>query len=201
MKNKEFSRNNLFKFYYISPLFKRYCRFGLWFGSLEEFNNIRYCEKYLQEYARSRIKNNLLCYVETSSDLTLAIDYYIIKFLESRFFCYINLHFLLCFYNNSFLFSFVKSKIKIETFVNYYYENFLEKKLEKDFLSYVIKSTNILGQNFSKVYLKKEINKLKKTKSLKKNIQILFESTDSFGSFKRKKESIGFHSTLNVVYK
>nr|YP_009073526.1 hypothetical protein ScloMp23 [Scytosiphon lomentaria]AIQ78547.1 hypothetical protein ScloMp23 [Scytosiphon lomentaria] len=222
MKKKEFSKNNLSKFYYISPLFKKYCRLGLWFGSLEEFNNIRYCEKYLQEYVRSTIKKNLLGCTFLFSCPSKLSDVFIIKFLESRFFFYINFHFLLCFYNNSFLSSFVKSKLKIEIFVDSYYDKFIKEKLEKDFIFCIIKSTNIFGQNFVKSCLtnqhffclergnmqkkdKKKIKSLNKSVLIsyteKQNIQTLFESTNFFYSFKRKRESIGLHNTLNSVYK
>nr|YP_009072549.1 hypothetical protein PefaMp22 [Petalonia fascia]AIQ78507.1 hypothetical protein PefaMp22 [Petalonia fascia] len=216
MKNKEFSKNNLSKFYYSSLLFKKYCKYGLWFGSLEEFNNIRYCEKYLQKKIYFSIKNNLFRNLEPSSYLSPLINYNIIKFLDSRFLRYISFHFLLSFYNNSFLFPFVKSKTKIETFVNNYYQAYLQDKLEKDFLDCLAKSTNNFLFNFTEIVLPNSFfyvsikisNSCNKNNSVKlytkkKDIQKLFDSINSvdfFVSLKEKKKSIGIHHTVNIVF-
>ena len=216
MKNKEFRKNNLSKFYYSSPLFKKYCKYGLWFGSLEEFNNIRYCEKYLQKYIFFSIKNNLFRNLELPSYLRLLINYNIIKFLDSRVLCYISLHFLLSFYNNSFLSPFVKSKTKIEIFINNYYQVYLQEKLEKDFLACLAKSTNKFLSNFSEIVLPNSFfyvsikisnycnkNNSVKLYTQKKDIEKLFDSIDYldfFVSLKDKKKSIGTHCTVNIVF-
>lgn len=230
MKKKEFSKTNLSKFYKSSPLFKKYCGLGLWFGSLEEFNNIRYCEKYLQKYTRALIKHKLLRDVNLISCSNLIKNAHFVKFLESGFLRYTDSHFLLIFHENSFLFSLAKSKTKIETFVNSYHQTYLKDELEKDLLSCILKPTQGFMFSFSETHLinfriysllKKydfciknrntlknqsisEYNKIYLKLLKKKDIQLLFESLESIGlfdSFKEKKESVGPHCTANIVIK
>nr|AZJ13616.1 hypothetical protein Pbin_030 [Endarachne binghamiae] len=205
MKNKEFSKNNLPKFYYKSTLFKRYNKYGLWFGSVEEFNNITYCEKYLQKRICLSIKNSLLNNVDQISYLNLLTNHNIIKFLDSKFLCYIDFHFLLSFYNNFFLFSSMKSKRKIEIFTDNYYQAYFKDNLEKDFLACLMKTINNFHFDSAGTVLIETNNSCKKDKSLNlriKNVDILrlFDSIKFFESFKSKK-SIGIHKTTNTAFK
>ena len=206
MQDKEFSKNNLCQFYYDCPLFKKYCELGLWFGSFEEYKNIKYCEEYLQKYIYFFLLNrNLLKYQR------LVTDPHFIKFLDSRFFCHINSHFLIAFYKNSFLFSFPRSKLKIEIFVENYFQIYLQEKLEKEFLTCVIKFTNKFTFNFAELYSSSfcldslfRTNLyynffLNKRLKLKKNdIQLLFESNKFFNNFSEKKKSIGLHNSVII---
>ena len=44
MKNKEFDKDSLNKLYYSCPLFKKYCKLGLWFGSIENLQGRSHLE-------------------------------------------------------------------------------------------------------------------------------------------------------------
>nr|YP_009092620.1 hypothetical protein CopeMp22 [Colpomenia peregrina]AIR12200.1 hypothetical protein CopeMp22 [Colpomenia peregrina] len=142
MKKKELSKNSLLKFYYSCPLFKKYYDLGLWFGDFNEYQNIKYCEKYLQKYIYISLQNIFLKNNRYTLYLTLIKSTRFIKFIESGVFCYINSHFLLSFYENSFIGSFPKSRLKIEIFIENYFKLYLQEKLVKDFLVCQLKSVN-----------------------------------------------------------
>ena len=187
--NEEFNENSLLKFYYSCPLFKKYCKEGLWFGSFEEYENIKYCEKYLRKYTYTFLQNNKLF-----KSGSLNLDPYFKKFIKSGFFRHINSHFLKAFFGNSFLFSFPKSKLKIEKFVENYFHIYLKEKLEKELLVSLIKSMYrftfiILSKNELDFSLEKNLC----SKSNKeKDIQILFESNTFFDTFNDKKRVLEY---------
>lgn len=215
MKQKEFSKNSLLKFYYSCPLFKKYCKLGLWFGSFEEYKNIRYCEKYLREYTCFILQENNL-FIHQS----LSKDPYFKKFLHSGFFCCIDSHFLKAFYKNSFLYFSPKSKLRIKNFVENYFQKYLKGKLKKKLLIYAIKHTNKFMFSFLESHTKNlyfyyffKINKcykfvLKNNKNIKsvsflnkkRDIQILFEHNTFLCDFNEKKKSIGSYNSIDIVF-
>ena len=197
INNKEFNKNSLLKFYYGCPLFKKYCKQGLWFGSFDEYKNIKYCEKYLQKYTYIFLQKNDLFRSQSFN-----LDPYFIKFTHSVFFRHINSHFLIAFYENSFLCFSSRSKLRIERFVEVYFHIYLKKKLEEEILVSLTKSINRFTfnfTNFSKNKLCCKSNK-KKYKVKKKDVQILFESNKFFSTFSEKKRSIGLHNGVNIVF-
>ena len=195
MKNKEFDKDSLNKLYYSCPLFKKYCKLGLWFGSIEEYKNIKYCEKYLQMYTYALFQNNNLF---KDDDLILNPNF--VKFIHSEFFYHVNSHFLIAFYENSFLSSFPESKIKIEIFVEDYFRIYLQEKFKKEFLLQRIKFINKFAFNFADYFYSDSVfvclssinsNRsfiIKSKLTEKKDIQLLFERDNFFSCFSKKKK-------------
>ena len=114
-------------------IFKKYNEYNLWFGSFGEYANIKYCKKYIQKYIYCWIHIFLLERFSLFFVRFLYRSPCFIKFIESGFLKYLDYDFLLLFHNNCFSFD-LKGKQKIRVFVKSYFQSFLEKRLEKDFL-------------------------------------------------------------------
>lgn len=141
LKKERNSKDSLINSYYSCALFKKYYQYDLWFDSLGEYNNIKYCKNYFQKYIYCWIHNFLLEHFNFSLVIFLYKSPCFIKFVDSGFFKYLDFHFLLLFSKNSFSFD-LMGKQKIKVFVESYFETFLKRGLEKDILILVIKALN-----------------------------------------------------------
>lgn len=159
MLKKRRSENDLVNLYYSCILFKKYFQYNLWFGSFGEYDNIKYCNKYIQIYVYCWINIFLLQRFSLSLVIFLYKSFCFIKFVESGFFNYLNYHFLLSFYNNCFTFD-LKGKQRIKVFVKFYFYIFLKSRLEKDILTLV---TKVINDYFLYVLVKHLIKRLKDT--------------------------------------
>lgn len=157
LKKNRCSENDLVNFYYSCMLFKKYDQYNLWFGTFGEYDNIKYCEKYLQQSIYRWIHIFLLQRFNLFFVLFLYKSPCFMKFVESGFLKYLDYHFLLLFYNNSFTFN-LKGKQKIKIFVKFYFQNSLKKRLEKDLLILV---TNAINEITLNVLIKHLTNRLK----------------------------------------
>lgn len=138
MLKRNGSVNDLKFFCYSCVLFRKYYQYDLWLGSFGEYNNIKYCRKYIQLYMYWRINIFLLQRFNFFVIVLLYKSFGFVKFVESGVFKYFDYHFLLLFYNNCFSFD-LKGKYQIKVFVNLYFQNFVKKRLEKEILLLVIK--------------------------------------------------------------
>lgn len=190
LKKNRCSENDLANFYYSCVLFKKYYQYNLWFGTFGEYDNIKYCKKYLQQSIYRWIHIFLLQRFNLFFIIFLYKSPCFIKFIESRFLKYLDYHFLLLFYNNCFTFD-LKGKQKIKIFAEFYFQNFLKKRFKKDLLILVPNAINEITLN---VLTKHLTNRLKDIQIymewLRLNEKILFKLV----SIKNKKEVyfIGF---------
>ena len=141
LKKKNDSKNDSVNFYYSCVLFKKYDQYNLWFGDFGEYNNIKYCKKYIQKYIYCWISIFLLQHFSPSFVIVLYKNPRFIKFVDSGFFKHLNYHFLLTFYNNRFSFN-SEGKKQIRVFVISYFQIFLKRHLGKDLLFLLIKVIN-----------------------------------------------------------
>lgn len=151
-REKTYGKNDLVESYFKCPLFKKYCQYNFWFGSFNEYNNIKYCKKYINQYIRLSIENFILQHFSLSILFVLYSSPRFTKFVESGFFKYLNFHFLLLFYNNCFNCS-LKDKKLIEKFVHEYFKIYVKNHLKQDLLICINKSLHELSSNSFKLHL------------------------------------------------
>lgn len=159
MVKKNASDNDLVKFCYSCVLFKKYYQYNLWFGSFDEYKNIEYCKKYIQQYLYYWIYFFLLQRLSLSFFILLYRSPCFIKFVEFGFFKYLDYHFLLLFHNNHFTFD-SKGKQKINSFIKSYFQKFLKKSFKKDLLVLVTKEINKIILNILLKYVTKRLKSI-----------------------------------------
>lgn len=130
MVKEKGSANDLAKLYYGCPLFKKYCRHNFWRGNAHEYNDLRYCRKYIYKCTQVLILRYMLQYFSLPFILVLYTSPCFIKFTKSGFIRYLDFHFLLLFYNHSFF----SSSIGIKAFIEKYFEKYIREGLKKDLL-------------------------------------------------------------------
>ncbi len=151
-KEKTYGKNDLIEFYFKCPLFKKYCQYNLWFGSFNEYVNIKYCKKYIHRYIRLSIEKFVLQHFNLSILFVLYASPRFTKFVKSGVFKYLDFHFLLLFYNNCFNCS-LKNKKTIENFVHEYFKKYVKNVFIQDLLICIDKSIDELPSNSFKLHL------------------------------------------------
>nr|QWK44215.1 hypothetical protein [Akkesiphycus lubricus] len=138
-KAKKHSENDLSKYYDSCPIFKKYCQFDLWSEDFCEYDNIKYCEFYISLYTYAFTRRFLLNNFSPSCLAVLYTSPFLIKFIRSGFFKYIDFNFLSLFHDNCFFYPRGSGR-DIEIFVEEYFKKYIKIKFEEDILACLIKS-------------------------------------------------------------
>nr|YP_009549887.1 hypothetical protein Cloka_032 [Cladosiphon okamuranus]AYW52601.1 hypothetical protein Cloka_032 [Cladosiphon okamuranus] len=187
---KKPSKDDLVHFSYSCVVSKKYHQYDLWFGSIDEYKDIKYCKRYIEKYLYFWIHFSLLEGFSLNFVRLLCNSPYFIKFLKSGFFKYFDYHFLLSFHNNYFIFD-LKDKQRLKTFVNLYFQNNLKKRFENDLFLVIIKALNEL---FSK-----DLGKaLKNTHRYQE--QIILNNKLLFNKLNKKKKKVLENRLLYFIH-
>nr|YP_009003453.1 hypothetical protein [Costaria costata]AGW80366.1 hypothetical protein [Costaria costata] len=213
-KAKRYSEIDLANFYAISPVFKRYSQFNPWPENFNEYNNLKYCERYLAQFFGGCTQKYILEYFSEYFWLTLCNNPKFGKFVNSGFFKYINWHFLVLYQNNRF-FCFGDSHKEIEIFVEEYFQRYIKIFFEQDLLRCIITCINEVVSNSFKKYLNTRVKYIykdlllieSKVKPLSNSV-VLINFTESkrceyhylgFADYKKKKSFCRF--AINTIIK